>query len=1198
MKTLFPVLTFGVLGHAQGLNPEAVFTDSSKITSVNGAISISVAAGSEIYCEKAYDLGTAANYYTDFVRNGSSVVPPGLEEYAKDTQLAYKCGVRDTATGDPIKFQGPPLLFDSFSSDDKILVKFFGTCQTNSVEFGNSSVTNLGSYSGTQLYNASVTSSIKYGCRQAQDAFGGVTASLSLEVLSDAASFVQNVKFSDQLKFTSTTDGMTFAVQDAPLSFDLGTEKPHFSYYTALKSCQSQLCKGSLVLQSGQAKKTLVTDVMEASLMNKADKQVFKACSNTVTLSDERVYTNQEACYGPDAKLEDVLETAAGNLLDNLECPFSTEDRTSAPSDLQACFSSESTFDNTCEASLLRVGQDETKLGQVYTAFLTQQPGHATNRSFTYQFLDTQTGPEKRFESVADVDLTPEVIFLEPDDYQFDVTLNLGVNQTFTEINEKVTGVKLVDSTSGWSAFVSLTGTQIHLSGVPKIVSQIDLVGNVRTGCQTEEKSLIGGAQPLIKNIIGGASGEFKQVDPCQDLFLFHRNSVVQQDVNVTGAAGIARLQNTAVRICGTHTAGCETSTDVTIPGGSSSDIFAHIAGACNYVRTLGKDNSGVDVQETVYVSDGDTVGYVLLDQTGGAITNAPIKCAGFCRSSVVRLPDLSLDWEVEFEVSQTDHNLVADQDDAAYNDFKFDDAGHRNYDLTKTAYLAKTTDSVCQASGDISGDIPTSGVAPSGCLVYSDASEDDGSFDLSSATVFSNINSANDMIAWLTACGAPLADGSGAKAQLVQQFKVDYGDFDRGGLPTEESFCHTNDLTLFIQKKVIGVSSASLAVSEVIGAAASSQIGAAIGNFAFEECVGGYKLVASVDLIYQDSAITQPFTFDAAGSDFTGSLLAGSKVVQWSSSCRDVCADDAVYLTSWTNETKSLVASLESGDLQANLAFEVQMKGSPCSDEESFDGSGTVSLDLYTAEGDSCNATDTRLNKSPKADEKLCAHIKYNHEGAFELKLTQTQVTRKAQGGLAQVLCEETGDALCIGDARGKLFQVGKTLNASDSEATSSGIFALEKDDAFSDITYVVFWEQNYKGGARRLRSVHTFGAGETSSTASVTVLPVSAQIGEAVDSGDTLDILDIQQDIAASTPSSSSQNKTGMAAWSEEARIGFWIGMSVLAILVLLGLYSKQRHDSYTQSFSNLSQGKAPLRPDGYISVRRSERFSTSYF
>ena len=75
-------------------------------------------------------------------------------------------------------------------------------------------------------------------------------------------------------------------------------------------------------------------------------------------------------------------------------------------------------------------------------------------------------------------------------------------------------------------------------------------------------------------------------------------------------------------------------------------------------------------------------------------------------------------------------------------------------------------------------------------------------------------------MIDYLKTCGETFSDGSGAQAQLVQQFKIDYGAFDRGGLPQVETFCHSSFVTLFIETKVIGLSSATLAVSEIVSEA------------------------------------------------------------------------------------------------------------------------------------------------------------------------------------------------------------------------------------------------------------------------------------------------------------------------------------------------------------------------------------------
>ena len=77
-------------------------------------------------------------------------------------------------------------------------------------------------------------------------------------------------------------------------------------------------------------------------------------------------------------------------------------------------------------------------------------------------------------------------------------------------------------------------------------------------------------------------------------------------------------------------------------------------------------------------------------------------------------------------------------------------------------------------------------------------------------------------------------------------------------------------------------------------------------------------------------------------------------------------------------------------------------------------------------------------------------------------------------------------------------MFQTGRKLNSSHDEATSSGMFELDQSDSFSNVTYVIFWEQNYMGTARRLRSTHVFGDGVMTSYSSLSILPTSAQMGD----------------------------------------------------------------------------------------------------
>lgn len=1163
------------------LDPHAEFLDSTVIDSVSGTVTSTVALGSEVHCEASYDLGTAAHFYTDFVSTGGVVLPPDVSQYSKNSILAYKCGVRDTVTGDSLLFEYPPLLFDSFGSDNRILITFGGECNVESRVFGTSNITNLGSYNGSQLYTALVSSSITHGCVQPEAFTGGVTADLSLQV-ANVADFVSTTVFALPLEFTTTTDGKTFTITDFPLVFDLGTPKPHFDYYEAKDTCQSALCKGSLILSAGNSKITLITDVMDGALMDKAVRQVFKACTNTEVISEERVYSNQEACYGTYALLHDAVEDAAGNFLNPLECPFHNDNVISSPTNVQACFDTVSTFDNGCEASFARAG-DSSVLGGVFTQVLTSTPAQTVDRSFSYTFVDSFTGTRKRFETVTLLNLTANPILIDADYIYFDMELNLAPGQSFTELSQNAVGVKLQDPTTGWSRFISLTGSQIVVTKIPRSVTSLDLVGKVRTGCDQVELSLLnGGAITLPIQTGGFTSGRFVQVDPCTDLFLYYRDHYQQHELTITGTAGISRLQAASAHMCGVHTAGCEASTDITVPFGSSSDLWAHIEDVCHYQRSLGMDLNGVPIQETAYVASGQTIGYVLMDQNSGITAHAPVICGGFCRDNVVRLPDLSLDWEVEFSADMTSYELTADQEKSGYNDFKLNDQSERNYLLQKTAFLAPPTVSVCQADGAISGNVPTDTVAPAGCLVYTDISNALGEFAGDTASTFSGVSGALDMIDYLKTCGETLSDGSGAQAQLVQQFKIDYGEFARGGLPQVESFCHSSFVTLFIETKVIGLSSATLAVSEIVSEAASDQIGVSIGNVAFEPCIGGYKVVATVNL--QHSINGETWTVDDTGSDFEAVMIPGFQAVQWQSECRDVCASQSQYLTGWTNDTQSLVAMIEaSGGAKATVAFEVAIAGTPCAAEENFDGSGTVSLDLYTAEGATCSGSDTRLNKSPFADQKLCSHISFNHVGDFELKITDSMMTRKAHGGLAQVMCEQIGDSGCIGAPRGIMFEAGLTLNASHNEATSSGMFQLNQLDSFSNVTYIVFWEQNYMGNRRRLRSTHVFGDAQTSSYSVLTILPTSAQIGDSATG-------EIQYDVtngntaSLTTPSSNPvSSPSASEASTDWALIGTIIGIS--AVLVLAGFAF--------MSSKKKKKPEPPINRKNYKKVREYERF-----
>ena len=103
MKALLRVTALSIIAYARAdhpddpmhqLDPHAEFLDTSTIDSVEGVVTATVMLGSEVYCEAAHELGTAAHYYGDFVAPSGLLSPPETSEYSSDSILAYKCGVR------------------------------------------------------------------------------------------------------------------------------------------------------------------------------------------------------------------------------------------------------------------------------------------------------------------------------------------------------------------------------------------------------------------------------------------------------------------------------------------------------------------------------------------------------------------------------------------------------------------------------------------------------------------------------------------------------------------------------------------------------------------------------------------------------------------------------------------------------------------------------------------------------------------------------------------------------------------------------------------------------------------------------------------------------------------------------------------------------------------------------------------------
>lgn len=1211
MKQVFSIIGVAlsiehVLG-AHDITHQALFKDSSSILKDSeGALTITVTSGSQLSCVALTDKGTAFPDYTDFDVAGNNVTgladAPTRSDYSSDAILAYKCGIKNATTGELFDFSEPPLLFDSLVTPNLIRLDFSGSCQSKSLVFENEAILNAGTYDGLRSYTAEVSTDIVYGCKQATSfSAPDVVASIMLEPVA-AASFISG-NFSQVLDGFTTSDGQRYSASKN-LTYDLGVEFPDPAYYVASASCQSGQCKGSMQLSLENSKTSLVTDLMaEPTLMVHSVIPSFDNCS-TSTLSEEKEYTHVEACYGnATVEKDDVTSTVSGHVLVPLQCPFTADAFTdSSDVSVEACLEAGRTalFDNTCQANLDRVGGNSSLLGTVYTEDLYN------GQSFDYIFDDQETSTSKRFRTFANspaitLERGPEVL-IEAEVLKFDTEIRVAnVNESFAEIIDGAQNFKVKGD--GWSKRVQLTGNSIFITDVPRFVKNVELVGDVLTGCSSQEVVLSNAVNVQVTIIMSKPTGELTQTDPCSSVFLFTRAEISQQEFNVTisNVRGVISSAENVIKVCGHSTANCDTEFTNTLVAGSSTDQYVIIEDACHYSQTL-EDN----VVETVYVKEGGVGGFVeFTDQSAGY---APIRCAGSCYKRDFRLPDLSLDWDVIFKVSLDQYELSAPQTKADWNDFTKDSDGDSHFSMHKLSYLAAPSAQACLADGSLSGTVPTSGNTtsdPKGCLLFKDSSFKNDTFGKDTVH-YTGIESAADMRNWIAACGEMLADGMSAKAQVVQQFQVEYdAGYQRtpSALPSTESFCSSLDVTLFVEQKIIGASSAQLTVAQVTEALAEPDITASIGNFQYETCSGGYRIAATVDL-YHDIDATK-FARDESMWASTDALFTertfstDTKLLTWKTECADVCGVNASVLDTWTRDSGYALGAVVTADdptinhdkgAETEVLMQLSMNGSPCDKE--IEAGGTATLTLYTAPAGDCNVTDdmAALGSSPSSDASICGRFEFSDMGAYELTITGTLVTKKTDGTYAQILCEDAdSESICNGDNRGRLFPIGDHYNGVNHTKASVGKFQLISDDAFSTIKYTIFWEQEFQGGSRRLRSEHTFGAGTQESVSEIVILPPSAQIADSageMTSGEA----------DALTPSQAED----VEDIKESVNMANIYLIILIAVIVLgvggaIACHTRGKNGSLTDRSVKVSNA---LRPAvGYMKVRQ-DRFTASVF
>jgi hypothetical protein len=612
-------------------------------------------------------------------------------------------------------------------------------------------------------------------------------------------------------------------------------------------------------------------------------------------------------------------------------------------------------------------------------------------------------------------------------------------------------------------------------------------------------------------------------------------------------AAGLEDTEFTIATPDGIYTPNADGSTiEFCNNGDTASDCRANAAGGI----TTKDSRHAIILKACDGVRAEDSGGLVRFEPNDNQIYEfAPIKCGGTCL--VDGLDDINLDWGITFTagVSDADNEFRAEQNYALYD-------GSAD-GLVKTAYLVEDTDVFgCKADGTMEGTVPT-GV----CVLSGD----------------NGITKATGIQTLFETCGAMSNDVASAK--IIQLLHVDAeGDND------DLRFCNSKSVSLEI-KDMTGTAYDALAIAASTGESVPHSVFVSFDTIQYEKCFDGkYKLISSVNVDTTEIDGSWGFVQSSDAAVYTG-VKVNNQIV-FTSPCKTVCGGSGFTGQMAIGGDISWAV----GDDTASLGFSIntQVLGDPCPKNKEI-SPGTVILNLYSVpvDGGSCQSSDPQ-EVTNAIDDKLCAKLTPSGFGNAGLQVTSELLQRVPSdmihtdsqefdfkdGAVPEVVTHPffTHDTnVVVGD------ETHKSANAR--------ALALNYDDAFTTYRLVVDWKQELS--QRRLRSVHVFGAGDHEALSSLTILPPSAQIQDAVESLDAAsgDAGDAGGD-AEPAAEESSKLKTHEVVW---------IAVGSLAGLALIGYVGVVVSRS-----SGIQLGVGLKRPgsDDYSRVRRSERFSTMKF
>lgn len=1160
------------------------FGDNTKTLQFTADKDLDLGTGLHLWCEKDYASGTAKHSYADLKSitgtelTGDGHAPAELAKFDSQTKLAYYCGVTESSNADSttlLDISNAPSGV-TMKDGNKVLVKFdggaTGCSDKGTLALAFQDVANKGTLTGG-TFDVAIKSTLTFDCRKAQAFTASVSADLRVKkkaaatfIAADASAKTQELSRSSS---ESGTGGDIYEADWQP-SYNLGTAAPHSKYYES-GGCVGggDLCFGALKTASAQASQGAdqATSLAAASWAGDASVTYHKfsdtVCSTTALSASGQV-TEWEAC-----QLSEATATGSDGLLTAFDCPF-----------IQGTSLSTSDAVTACKAA-----------GESQSIVVTCQSSTKADG----------TGLEAKDVALGDPDFTAKVELADPSGIYFkpeptttttaagDASLSKSVQSgtatvdwvlPLTAGNGDITvasELRIEEIGGTFQSTVVLDGTDLKFTA-PARSMNVKLTGLVMTSCSSARVDIMtleaaAGSKYLIVQSSTQASGSFVSLGACDGRWEYQP------------ANGL-----TGMKVVGVHAPG---------KGAAVGDIKFCKAGK----QSKGDCLSDLPADPAAQGSDGKAVISKLCDTTasgnvGGLVEfedgtgsrdyfYAPVYCPGPCGTSNVK--PVILDWTVEFEASVVDGsnlNLVTANQVAS----RYDGSAA---DLSRSAFLSDSN--VCGANGRVIGAVD-SNVTGAGCGIMDQP-------DNAVAATKRYFDKATDIQSKFQSCGNTASEDP--EVYLVQQVHVDLA-----GETDDEYFCHAQKLKLEV-KEMTNQATATLAQIEAHPESeALAAFDASIRSLAYEECSGGgYKLVTKLDI--DSSLVTGAVTYTADANQpakFLPAALAGTSdlLTFEGASCVDVCAEGNENFYSSVFSFGGDLAS--AGGSSLAIDFSVQVLGSPCTATQEI-GQGQVTLSLFGKSGTArdiqrsgatvslidesavnCDATGESLGNGEVAvGDSLCASLGSSNFGSSSLKVLGVSLTRKSPGSIAEVI---TGH---------NLFTVGDEFTGSDSAAKYGSAVAVGHElvfaDAFSEYTLTVDWEQ--KLSARRLRSVHVFGAADHEVSAKLSILPVAAQIADVAE-GDVLSE-EVHND-AAPTPSATSSSSDDEFEWGSVGGVFAIIGIVLGSGFVLALVRSMQRYGDLTSTPLAIAQGRwdDANRPDRkvYNKVRRSERFTINNF